>query len=187
MLLAGLWLAVSGGLHAIPPPLGSPQDLTVRVTVDQPAYPLGSPVQITRSTCNETPDPIRFHGSGSLDPYAEILDGTGAVVAYAQPEGHDASIWTIEYEPGECRVVIDVWYQSSGRFDHLDDPLGPPVAPGTYRARSQSVYNGGSPTLGGVSPPFRIGELPIPAPALSRHALILIGSPAHAAGALLRR
>jgi hypothetical protein len=188
-LAAALAVALPGGLYAmLPPAVGDPHDLTVRVTTDRPVYPLGTPVQITRSICNETPDLIRFHWTGSLGPYAEVLDTIGAVIAHAQPDGHDASGHTAEYDPGECRISVHLWHQSAGRFDDPLIPLGPPVPPGTYRARSQAVYNGGSLSLGGVSAPFHIGELPVPAPALGLPALLaLIGSLALAALSLLRR
>lgn len=183
------WLAIGAPAvsPAQPPPLGDPTNLTIRVAVDRSSYPLGTTVEITRSICNETPEPIRYNYFAALGPYLEILDASGSVIAFAQPDGADGSGRTIGYEAGECRSNTYRWHQSSGRFDHPIHPLGPQVPEGLYRARART--NLGPPGLvHTLSPRFAVGEAAVPAPALNHPALVALAAAlALAAGFLLRR
>lgn len=184
-----IWVAVgaAAALPAQPPPLGDPTDLTIRVSVDRVTYPVGTTVEISRSICNETPEPIRYNYFAVLGPYLEILDASGSVIAFAQPDGHDGSGRTIEYAPGECRSGTYHWFQSSGRFDHPIHPIGPQVPQGVYRARTRTNL-GSAGLVHTLSPPFGVGEVAVQVPALSHPALLALAAAlALAAGILLRR
>lgn len=183
------WLALLAPavLPAQPPAIGDPADLTLRISVDQLTYPVGTPVEIVKSTCNETPDLIRYNVFFQSGPYLEILDDSGNVVAFAQPDGGNGAGRTVKFEPGQCRLAVYEWHQSSGRFDHPWIPLGPPVPPGIYRVRGPFNLGPGI-SLHALSPRFGIGQLPTPVPSLGDTGLVaLAGALALAAAFLLRR
>ncbi len=188
VLLGVFTLLSTRPASAQPAPLGDPLDLTLQVSTDQLVYDEGEPVEITKSICNETAETIRYSFFPSADePYLEILDVAGHTVAFAQADGVGGAGITREYDPGECSFFVYTWFQTSGRFDHLDDPLGPPLPPGTYRAQAPTNL-GPAGVVQTVSAPFRIGELLPAAPGPGPIGLLALGA-ALALGALfvLRR
>jgi len=152
------------------------------VATSQAVYALGETVQIDISTCN-TSDSLQavVMQVRCSPPQLEILDAEGQAIAYSTCDGADGAVHTETWSPGECQHQTILWPQSSGRFNHLADPLGSQVPPGEYRARYRTSYT-----------PQPVDSLPFAiaaaVPALSQSSLALLVSVLAAIGTwLLKR
>lgn len=110
------------------------EGFTVTVTTDRASYGAGEEVRIKIRACNTSDQPREQtlpQDGHWYDLY--VRDGAGTVVADTTWRAYDGMPKVIALPAGACETFVESWWQRAGEV--RAEPVGEPVAPGTYTVK----------------------------------------------------